>query len=218
MTIAGRTFKALISEVLSFQFSVGKYESLVKTWLNDGQRKAVQQSEFRTQEEAKAFTTAVGDSTYELPSNFCRWIDFYDTGVNWPLVPLEKREYDSLEPSSGRPQLYTVIGNQITLWPTPDGAYSLSLRYWRLPQDMVADGDEPEIPAQYHEVLVAYAMWKAYLRENDYQAATVWEAAWEKEIAKMRGEVQHDTFEGPKQVGGAWGADSVFPVVRTFGG
>ena len=110
-----------------------------------------------------------------------------------------------------------MVGDQITLWPTPDGSYPLSLRYWRLPQDMEADGDEPEIPAQYHDVLVAYAMWKAYLRENDYPAASTWKAEWEAGVMKMRGEVQADVFEGPRQVGGTWG-DSVFPVVRAYGG
>lgn len=218
MTFAGRSYKSLQDEVLQYQFSESKYRPLVAVWLNDAQRKAVIQSEFRTQQEVKAFTTTSGDGTLELPSNFARWIDFYDTELNWPLTALELREYDALVTTSGRPTAYTVAGDQITLWPTPDAAYGLSLRYWRLPADMVADGDEPEIPAQYHEVLIAYAMNKAYLRENDYQAAATWKAEWEAGVLKMRGEAQHDTFSGPKQVGGSWGADSVFPVVRTYGG
>lgn len=217
MSIAGRTYKALKSEVLSFQFAAGKYESLVATWLNDAQRKAVQESEFRTQEETKAFTTTSGDGTLELPADFCRWIDFYDSGVNWPLTPLERGEYDALEAASGRPTAYTVVGDQITLWPTPDGSYGLSLRYWRLPQDMVTDGDEPEIPAQYHEVLVDYALMKCYRRENDRPEAELCKREWEAGVMKMRGEVQHDTASGPKQVGGTWNEDSVFPVVRAIG-
>jgi hypothetical protein len=217
MSIAGMSYLQLQQEVLSFQFSEN-YRELIKRWLNTAQRKAVQQSEFRTQEEVKAFTTAASDATLELPADFSRWIDFYDTGSKWPLTPLEKAEYDALEGSSGRPTAYTVVGNQITLWPTPDAAYSLSLRYWRLPADMVADGDEPEIPAQYHEILVAYAMQKAYARENDYTSSRFWKEEWEAGVAKIRGEVQADTFSGPKQVGGSWNGDSVFPVVRVFGG
>lgn len=216
MSIAGMTYKQLQEEVLSFQFSEN-YRELTKRWLNTAQRKVVQQSEFRTQEEAKAFTTTASDGTLELPADFCRWIDFYDTGLNWPLTPLEKAEYDALEASRGRPSAYTVVGDQITLWPTPDAAYPLSLRYWRLPQDMVADGDEPEIPAQYHEVLVDYALMKCYRRENDRVEATFCKGEWEAGVAKMRGEVQNDTFSGPKQVGGTWG-DSVFSVVRAYGG
>jgi len=217
VSIAGMTYLALQEEVMSFQFSE-KYRELTKRWLNTAQRKAVQQSEFRTQEEVEAFKTTSGDATLTLPEDFSRWIDFYDSESHWPFTPVEKREYDLLEASSGRPTLYTVIGDQITLWPTPDGSYPLSLRYWRLPQDMVADGDEPEIPAQYHDVLVAYAMMKAYARENDWSASRFWKEEWEAGVMKMRGEVQSDTFEGPRQVGGTWGSDSVFPLVRTFGG
>lgn len=212
MTIAGRTYKALRDEVLSFQFAAGKYESLVGTWLNDAQRKAVLQSEFRTQIEAKAFTTTSGDATLELPADFARLADFYDA-ENEPMLSLDLREYDELEAASGRPTAYTVVGDQITLYPSPNGSYGLSLRYWRLPQDMVADGDEPEIPAQYHEVLIAYAMQKAYARENDWSASRFWKEEWEAGVAKMRGEVQSDTFSGPRQVGGTWG--SVPAVVRT---
>lgn len=215
MTFAGRTYLQLQNEVLEFQFAEGKYRALVKTWLNDAQRKAVIQSEFRVQEEVQSYTTSAGDLTLELPSNFSRWIDFYDTELNWPLTSVELREYDALVGGcAGRPTVYSVAGNQITLWPPPDAPYSLSLRYWRLPIDMVADTDEPQIPAQYHGVLVAYALNKAYLRENDLQMAQVWKTEWEAEVAKMRGEVQADVFSGPKQVGGPWGG-GVDSAVRT---
>lgn len=203
MTIAGMTYKQLQEEVLSFQFSEN-YRELIKRWLNTAQRKAAQESEFRTQEEAKAFTTTKADSTLELPADFSRWIDFYSSETGEALLPLELREYDALEATTGRPTAYTVVGDQITLYPSPDAAYGLSLRYWRLPADMSADGDEPEIPAQYHEVLVSYAMMKAYARENDYQASRFWKEEWDAGVAKMRGEVQSDTFSGPKQIGGSW--------------
>lgn len=213
MSIAGMTYLQLQQEVLSFQFSEN-YRELIKRWLNTGQRKAVQESEFRTQEEAKAFTTTKADSTLELPADFSRWIDFYNSETGESLQSLELREFDAQEATTGRPTAYTVVGNQITLYPSPDAAYGLSLRYWRLPADMSADGDKPEIPVQYHEILIAYAMNKAYLRENDYQAAGVWKAEWEAGIAKMRGEAQHDVFSGPKQVSGTWG-DSMDLVARS---
>lgn len=216
MTIAGMTYRQLIDEVLAFQFAVGKYEPLTKRWLNTAQRKAVQQSEFRSQEETESYTTTSGDATLALPEDFVRLKEedaIFDTGERLPLVQLSQPEYDALAASSGRPLAYTVVGDQITLYPSPDGSYGLSLRYWRLPQDMVADGDEPEIPPQYHDVLPAYAMQKAYARENDYAASRFWKEEWEAGVMKMRGEVQHDTFQGPRQVGGMWG--SVDRVVRS---
>lgn len=213
MSVAGRTLKSLTEEVLAYQFSVSKYEPVVRQWLSDAQRKLVSQTEFRTQEELESYTTSASDNTLELPEDFSRWIDFFDSDTKGALLAVEPDEYDALEASSGRPRVYTVIGDQITLWPTPDASYGLSLRYWRLPQDMSADGDEPEIPPQYHELLIAYAMHKAYARENDYTASRFWKEEWEAGVMRMRGEVQHDTASQPEQVQGAWESERSLPLV-----
>lgn len=204
MTIAGYTYLELQEEVLSFQFSANKYRSLVKKWLNQAQRRAVIESEIRTQEEAYEFTTAAGTATYELPANFARSIDFFNSETHELLQPLDIREFDNLSKSEGRPYVYTVIGNKLTLYPTPNAAYPFTLRYWRLPADMINDTDQPEIPVQYQENLIPYAMAKAFNREDDWQAAQVWEGKWERSILKMRGEVQSDVFDGPRQVPGAF--------------
>jgi hypothetical protein len=205
VSVAGYTFLELQNEVLQFQFAEGKYRPLVKRWLNTAQCLAVTESEIRTQQQAASYTTVSGDATLALPEDFGRLIDLHDLEEDEPLSSLNLKERDNLQDATGRPTQYTVEGDELSLYPAPDGAYSLDLRYWRLPADMTADGDEPEIPKIHHHRLPAYAMWKAYLRENDYQAAAVWKAEWEAELLKMRGQVQGDTFDGPRQVAGAYG-------------
>lgn len=205
MAIDGRSYLSLQNEVLEFQFNPGKYRALVKTWLNDAQRIAVIESEIRVQEESASYATISADSSLELPADFSRTIDLHDTEEDRRLTKISLRELDDLPDETGRPSVYAVEKDEILLYPVPDGAYKLALRYWRLPEDMEADGDEPEIPKQHHHRLIPYAMWKAYLRENDYPAANVWKAEWEREMLKMRGEAQHDTFDGPQQVAGSYG-------------
>lgn len=204
MSIAGYSFLDLQEEVLEFQFSPVKYRPLVKKWLNQAQRVAVIQSEFRTQQELGTLTTTAEDGTAALPADYSRLIDFYDGETGRPLDSLDTKDFDQLTAASGRPTAYAVLGEELHFYPTPDAPYELSLRYWRLPQDMEADGDEPEIPAQYHDILIAYAMQKAYARENDYAASNFWKGEWEAGMAKMRGEVQSDSFSGPRQVPGMW--------------
>lgn len=208
MTIAGYTFLEMQQEVLEFQFSEIKYRPLIKRWLNQGVRRAVIEAELRTSEEAASYTTTSGDATLELPADFARIIDLYDEDENDPLDRLSLREFDDLEDASGRPTAYTVEDDQIRVYPTPDGAYNLGLRYRRLPEDMVADSDVPELPVQYQELPIAYAMKKAYLRENDRVQAATWDAEWQAGILKMRGEVSSDTFIGPSQVSGTWGDEA----------
>lgn len=204
MSIGGYTFLDLQEEVLSHQFAPNKYRELVRRWLNQAQRRAVIESEIRTQEASDEISTEAGTLSYQMPSDFAREIDFVETESKRPLTPADLREFDTFPSSTGRPSAYTVIGSQLALYPTPDAVYPLVFRYWKLPQDMVSDTDTPEIPVQYQELLTAFALKKAFQKENDWQEATSWEAQWEKGILKMRGEVQSDVFDGPRQVSGSW--------------
>jgi hypothetical protein len=215
MSVAGYTLEELVQEGLDFQFSEIEYEALFKRWLNQAQRRMVIESEIRTQEETFGISTTTATATYELPSNYARLIDFSNTQITGLLEQVDPKEWDQLgQPSSGRPRLYAVLGKNLSLYPTPDTGYPLMLRYWRLPTDMLQPSDTPEVPAQYQELLLAWALKKAYKRENDSAMAQMWEVEWEKGILKMRGEVQSDSFDGPRQVGGTWGGD---PGLITYG-
>jgi hypothetical protein len=205
VTIAGYSYLDLQEEVLAFQFQPAKYRPLVKRWLNQAQRHIVISSEIRTQQAAESVVTTTGDSSYVMPANFARLIDFFYPAEPGLITPDDIRDFDTLPESSGRPTVYTVRDNELILYPTPDAIYSFTLRYWKLPIDMVADTDTPELPVQDQELLVAYPMWKCYLRENDYVAAKEWQAIWETGLLKLRGEAQGDVFDGPRQVAGTWG-------------
>lgn len=211
------TFESLVQEGLDFQFSETEYEELFKRWLNQAQRRLVIESEIRTQEEAFSFSTIATTATYELPANFARFIDFFGSETHELLTPLDIREFDNLPKSEGTPYSYTVIGNKLTLYPTPSVIVPLTLRYWRLPAEMIQASDTPEIPVQYQELLLAWALKKAYQRENDYAAAQQWETQWEKGVLKMRGEVQGDVFDGPRQVAGSF-ADAHGPAFNVWRG
>lgn len=205
MAIAGYTYLELQEEVLAHQFQPDKYRPLVKTWLNQAQRRLVQESEIRTQVGTQEYTTVASNKSIgTTPTDFYRIVDLSDVDAHRLLTPWSMRDYDSAPPSRGRPYAYSYDASSIYAYPTPDAAYVLKLHYWKLPQDMSADGDAPEIPEQYQELLIAYAMRKAYLRENDYQAAQVWESAWERGMLKLRGEVVVETQDGPSQVQGGW--------------
>jgi hypothetical protein len=205
MSIAGRTYLELQDEVLEFQFSPNKYRPLVKRWLNEAQRQVAISAELRDMETTTAVTTTPTTEGYVLPENYGRLLDFFYIESHELVAPMDVRDLDALPESTGRPYAYVVRDDELILYPTPDGVYTFTLRYWKLPADMVADSDEPELPVQYHQTLIGYPMWKAYLRENDYAAASTWQAIWEQGLLKLRGEVQHDSFDGPRQVDGSWG-------------
>ena len=79
--------------------------------------------------------------------------------------------YIPLVISAGKPQSWGLRGvNSLTLWPTPDDAYVLTLLAARLPLvPMEVETDEPEIPEHFHLALCDWAGYRA-LRNTDSQA------------------------------------------------
>jgi hypothetical protein len=60
----------------------------------------------------------------------------------------------------GRPSLFTVKpDNSVTFWPIPSAIYTVTGEYFKRPQTMSADGDEPLIPREFQMAIV----WKAVM-------------------------------------------------------
>ncbi len=71
--------------------------------------------------------------------------------------------------TSGTPLVYTVLpSTYIELWPVSDRDTRLRGVYVTTPQTLVADADVPELPAEYHTILV----YKAMILYAGYEAAT----------------------------------------------
>lgn len=212
MAIAGKTFLEMQDGVLTHQFSSTQYRDLVKGWLNYAVRRIAIEAELRTQVASQAITTTAKDASYALSEDFGRIIDLFNSEQE-EIGRFELSEFDTFPEASGRPTAYVFQGNEILFYPTPDAAYKLTLRYWKLPQDMEADSDEPEIPPQYHEVPEFYATAKAFAKENDYAASNFWKGEWEAALAKMKGEAVYSSYDGPTQVEGSWGHSSSYPAI-----
>lgn len=61
--------------------------------------------------------------------------------------------------STGSPAHITIDPqNQLVIGPTPDAAYTITGEYYRSAQTLVADSDTPEMPEQFHNLIVWYAM------------------------------------------------------------
>jgi hypothetical protein len=191
------TLTELTNEVLSHQFSPSQYTTYAQGKINQGLDYVAAQTDFRELLDTESYTTSNGTASYALPSDFSRLynVEIFDAdGVLMPLAAETLIGYDTKAPSqTGRPQLYVIEGSSLKLWPVPDGAYTIRVRHYRKPASLSGALDEPEIPATYHHLLVSYALWHCYERENDYNSAQYHKARFDEDLAKCRGEVQYDT-------------------------
>src|SRR6185437_7958326 len=119
------------------------------------------------------FSTVAGTSTYPQPANLGkdRSLHFTVTSQVGELTSVGLRTLDRSVSVSGVPRLYALTGSNIQLYPVPDGVYTLELRYWAQPAQLVNDTDTPSIPADYHDMLLYWALKRAYSAEDDPQTA-----------------------------------------------
>lgn len=198
---------AMQTEVLETgQVNSNRYGARIITWLDDAQKYVVRQLNYRVGQTTNTFSTVLGDNTYTVPSDYLSWVDLYDVNNQQSLATMTIEDLDASDPTVfGQPVSFLVYGDQITLDPVPDGVYNLSLRYRKLPATLATGNDTPVIPAEYHPLLISYALSRCYRSEEDYDAMNIHWGEFQRDLAKMKSQLNHDAEKGPKKVGGTWG-------------
>ena len=143
--------------------------------------------ELRTRKLLKSVTTTTtaGDSTVALPSDFLELRDIYLDGN--PRISLQY-----LSPStftlnaqatvSGKPAVYTTLGQEFEFAPIPDKAYTVELLYYFKPVAMSDSVASNEFLANYPDALLYATLAEAepYLM-NDARIQ-VWSAMYDRAI------------------------------------
>lgn len=103
----------------------------------------------------------------------------------------------------GRPWGYTVINKQVKLEPTPSESGTYKLLYQKAVTPLVADGDIPAFPVEYHYMLVPGATSVGAVNVNDftYQFA---EQEWQNDLQSLRAAYLADVRGEPVQWGSAY--------------
>lgn len=163
----------LLDDVDNGYFTV----SQVNTWLNNAQKevqKLLNQAFEGHSLRPVQTTLVVNQREYQLPEDFKRLhrLEFIQQGtniINYLLQRLQKitrNQQDMLPNNVGTPAAYYFMGNYIVLVPAPDTPYVMRMEYEYLLANMVADGDTPDLPTQYHEMIALYAARKGLLKDG----------------------------------------------------
>ena len=79
---------------------------------------------------------------------------------------------DSFDPTeTGEPRFYRMVGDQIYLYPIPDGVYSLTIEAVTPPADLTTSGSNPLWPDRFRRALVEYALSRAYTDDGNLEYA-----------------------------------------------
>lgn len=201
------TLVQLRTEVLGHGFAQNTYLGRVNGYLNDALRIVARKVRHYSEETEQAIVTVAGTASYPWPTDLGKLRSLRNKDDAVMLRRLSIRDIDEHLAVSGKPAGYAIYGTVVIVYPTPDSAYNLGLRYWRLPALMVADLDEPDLPDDYQRVLVYYALQRCYESEDDSEMAAYWRDQFAGALADMAADVRAPSNDGPRQVRSMWAAD-----------
>lgn len=102
---------------------------------------------------------------YKIPSDFrkSRRLEILtqgsgDTGTYQKIDPIDLNEQDQFPKGTGTPRGYFILKNHLYLRQVPSQVWTMHWHYVYRVADIAADGDEPDIPADYHEFLAILAV------------------------------------------------------------
>lgn len=205
---------ALKNEALAHGFDPTSTSDRLVQYLNDAMFHVARRVNFYENESTETIATTAGSSTVPFPADFMKERSLVNTDTDTELQYVSLRDIDRSPVNSGTPEYFAVDGANLHLYPTPNAATDLLLRYWKLPTTLVADGDVPSIPSDYHRLLWMWAVMEAYAAEDDPQTAGYWKGRFDELLAEFEAD-QRFPAEGPTQLRSMWDQEQGLGTVWT---
>lgn len=209
---ASMNLLALRTEVLNHGFDGSIITaSQLNQYLNDALSELSAKAQYYGEEQVYDFNTVAGTDHYSLPTDTTKLRSVRITTPNQELSLIDLRDIDRSYTSSGIPYSYAMDGYGITMYPNPDAAYPVEMRYWQVMTPMTQDTDAPSLPPRYHRSLTYYAIARCFEREDDPQQAQYYQGRWEQTIKDLKADLIFPLTDGPRQVRSQWDSGPVKP-------
>ena len=144
------------------------------------------------------------DDTLNVPTNFQAVLSLVDTDNNIVLEPERNDVVEKnvrLNADSGSPTKYYFVGETLYLYPSDNTGTTYRLYYIKSPSVLTVDSVPADIliPARHHSIIVYGALVKAFLVNDDPQAA-VFQNMFESRYMQMRNDVWMRQYDRPERV------------------
>lgn len=171
----------------------------IKNYINDTQNDVF--NEYRlpfmqaTQNYTLASNTADMTNGVGLPSNFVQAfsITLTSTGKESNLLYMPTEQVDVMNPDptdttaypASIPTKWYEYAETINLFPVPNEAYTVTMRYWKKPTLLSADADVPELPSEFEELLVVGASYRVMQVKDNYDQASILQNKYDEILQKL---------------------------------
>ena len=170
----------------------------IVNYINDTQNDIFNEYRLPFMEATQAYTLNIGTADItngsDLPTNFVSPILLLLTtnGYEKRLQFRDVREMDELHPDyeasstpNGTPTDAYKYGETIKVYPEPDQAYTVTLRYYKKPTVLSADADVPELPSEFEEMLVLGASYRILQVKDNYDQAGILQNKYDELLDKL---------------------------------
>lgn len=182
-------------------------DTLVDTWVRDGfMRIARRINSWPFYEARTTLLSQSGKREYTIAS--MRQISRI-VGPRGALELIDEGEAESRyltqSPATGPVEAYSVWAGGVNLWPTPTSAESFSVRGLRNASDWMAGGAAatPDLPTDFHTVLLDFVMAEAHLFQEDQDLAEVRARSFADGVAELVKSETEAPLDAPIVVNGA---------------
>jgi hypothetical protein len=189
----------LVSRVQSRIKDTGFSSTQIKQFIDDTQNDVFNEYRLPFMQTTQNYTLTAGVADITngvgLPTNFVQALDIVitTTGLEQriPFVDISQVDWENPDPAdttahaSNIPQYAYKYGESIFVYPAPADAYTLTLRYYKRPDELVDDADVPEIPQEFRELLVVGGAYRVFQVKDNYDKAAILENKYMELLSKM---------------------------------
>lgn len=140
-------------------------------------------------------TTVPGQQAYSIPDDFLRVYNARKTdGIDYQLTILGQKTFDTLFVSqrniNGLPYTLNIRNafrdGTVSLFPTPDGVYQISVNYFKLIPRLTQDSDTLDMPVQFESIVAHGARSRMLATLSQYDGAKYWNELYEQGYQVMK--------------------------------
>lgn len=135
-----------------------------------------------------AFPANIGAT--DLPCDFIRAKELVINSQ--PVTYVDLNQFLATD-QLGYPYVWTIVGNQIKIFPIPGALTLATIYYYKAEPELVADTSEPIMPNFLQQWIVAYGAYLCALRRQDEGRAQVYLAQSNDLLNRMRDDLRRKT-------------------------
>jgi hypothetical protein len=177
----------------------GYSSSEITNYINDTQNDVFNEYRLPFMQTSQNYTLATDTSDITdgsgLPTNYVQAIDLILTtsGQESVLQYIDFTELDRMYPDpddttahpANIPQYWYFYDDTIRVFPFPNQAYTVTLKYYKKPTALSSDSDVPEIPSQFEELLVVGAAYRVMQVKDNYDQAAILQNKYDEILQKL---------------------------------